>query len=140
MAPKTSTSRTTMSVAQIHTSWSVTALQSFLSEWRILPEWNPVCPGPTDVAFPLKPGKITLYAEFFKFCHFQLPVTQFMVELLSYYKVNISQLHPLGLIKVKHFEFCARGLGMSPQLDVFRVFYILVYKGEYFTFDRRLGA
>ncbi|MFS8018242.1 hypothetical protein Hanom_Chr15g01389801 [Helianthus anomalus] len=81
-------------------------------------EWNPVLPSRTDTTFLLREGKIILFIDFFKFCNFRLPVTKFFKLVLDYYRIHISQLHPLGLVKL-------------------RAFFVLVWKSPLFTFDRR---
>ncbi|KAJ0515378.1 hypothetical protein HanHA300_Chr10g0379921 [Helianthus annuus] len=90
-----------------------------------------------DTTFPLKEGKIPLFSDFFKFCNFRLPVTRFFKLVLDYYCIHISQLHPLGLLKLRQFEFACVALGHIPELLVFRAFFVLVWKSPFFTFDRR---
>ncbi|MFS8020093.1 hypothetical protein Hanom_Chr15g01411481 [Helianthus anomalus] len=48
--------------------------------------------------------------------------------MLDHYPIHISQLHPLGLIKLCQFEFACTALGHLPEL---------VWKSPFFTFDRR---
>ncbi|MFS7965029.1 hypothetical protein Hanom_Chr08g00757301 [Helianthus anomalus] len=93
-------------------------------------------PSERDTAFPLKNGKITLFAEFFKFCNFRLPITTFCKSMLDKYVVHISQMYPLGLAKLRHFEYACLGLGFLPEPLVFRALYTLVWKTPFFTFDR----
>ncbi|MFS7936476.1 hypothetical protein Hanom_Chr05g00416021 [Helianthus anomalus] len=64
--------------------------------------------------FPFKQGKITLFSDFIKFCNFRLPITKFCKFVLDEYQIHISQLHPLGLVKLRHFEFVCLGLGHIP--------------------------
>ncbi|MFS8021321.1 hypothetical protein Hanom_Chr16g01426011 [Helianthus anomalus] len=76
-------------------------------------------------------------AEWNPFCNFRLPITKFCKLVLDQYPIHISQLHPLGLVKLRQFEFACIALGHIPELLVFRVFFILVWKSPFFTFDRR---
>ncbi|MFS8007048.1 hypothetical protein Hanom_Chr14g01256361 [Helianthus anomalus] len=94
-------------------------------------------PSKTDMAFPLWQGKITLFSDFFRFCNFRLPITKFCKLVLDHYPIHISQLHPLGLVKLRQFEFACIALGHIPKLLVFRAFFVLVWKSPFFTFDRR---
>ncbi|KAF5804463.1 hypothetical protein HanRHA438_Chr05g0206751 [Helianthus annuus] len=94
-------------------------------------------PSEREIAFPLKDDKITLFAEFFRFCNFLLPITIFCKSMLDEYAVYISQMHPLGLAKLRHFEYACLSLGFLPEPLVFRALYSLVWKTPFFTFDRR---
>ncbi|MFS8006630.1 hypothetical protein Hanom_Chr14g01251461 [Helianthus anomalus] len=50
-------------------------------------------------------GYITLFWDFFSVGNFRLPVTKFFLEILAYYKFHISKMHPIGMGRVRHFEF-----------------------------------
>ncbi|MFS8007770.1 hypothetical protein Hanom_Chr14g01264951 [Helianthus anomalus] len=73
---------------------------------------------------------------FFKFCNFRLPITKFCKSVLDEYPIHISQLHPLGLVKLLHFEFSCIALGHIPKITIFWAFFVLVWKSPMFTFDR----
>ncbi|MFS7889194.1 hypothetical protein Hanom_Chr00s000003g01604081 [Helianthus anomalus] len=62
---------------------------------------------------------------------------KFCKLVLDHYPLHISQLHPLGLVKLRQFEFTFIALGHIPELLVFRAFFVLVCKSPFFTFDRR---
>ncbi|KAJ0733258.1 hypothetical protein HanPI659440_Chr11g0406331 [Helianthus annuus] len=117
--------------------WGVTSFNNLVHDYGIRAEWNPVLPSKTDTAFPLKVGKITLFSDFFKFCNFRLPITKFLKSVLDFYRIHISQIHPLGLVKLRQFEYACIALGHIPELVVFRAFFVLVWKSPFFTFDRR---
>ncbi|KAJ0734651.1 hypothetical protein HanPI659440_Chr11g0422541 [Helianthus annuus] len=61
----------------------------------------------------------------------------FCKSVIDEYPIHISQLHPLGLVKLHHFEFAYITLGHIPEITVFRAFFVLVWKSPFFTFDRR---
>ncbi|MFS7936073.1 hypothetical protein Hanom_Chr05g00411121 [Helianthus anomalus] len=90
-----------------------------------------------DTAFPLKDDQVTLFAYFFKFYNFRLPITKFCKSMLDEYAVHISQMHPLGLAKLRHFEYFCLSLGFLPDALVFHALYMLVWKAPFFTFDRK---
>ncbi|MFS7953649.1 hypothetical protein Hanom_Chr07g00621141 [Helianthus anomalus] len=46
----------------------------------------------------------------------------FCKYVLDHYPIHISQLHPLGLVKLRHFEFACIALGHIPKLTVFSAF------------------
>ncbi|MFS7986758.1 hypothetical protein Hanom_Chr11g01014061 [Helianthus anomalus] len=106
----------------LYCKWGPVSYNNLVQEYNIRPEWNPVLPSKEDMAFLLKEGKITLFSDFFKFCNFRLPITKFCKSVLDYYPIHISQLHPSGLVKLRHFEFACIALGHIPEITVFRAF------------------
>ncbi|MFS7963430.1 hypothetical protein Hanom_Chr08g00737971 [Helianthus anomalus] len=48
---------------------------------------------------------VTLFADFFILCNLRLPVTVFVADFPEYYKIRISQMSPLGMVRVRHFEY-----------------------------------
>ncbi|MFS7918892.1 hypothetical protein Hanom_Chr03g00206521 [Helianthus anomalus] len=48
---------------------------------------------------------ITLYSAFFKEGNFRLPITKFLAEVLTRHGVYISQISPVGMPQITHFEF-----------------------------------
>ncbi|KAJ0611431.1 hypothetical protein HanHA300_Chr01g0015731 [Helianthus annuus] len=135
--PSESSSSAAATADVLFCKWGVTSYNNLVQDYGIRAEWNPILPSKTDTAFPLKSGKITLFSDFFKFYNFRLPVTKFLKLVLDYYRIHISQLHPLGLVKLRQFEFACIALGHIPELIVFRAFFVLVWKSPFFTFDRR---
>ncbi|MFS7979473.1 hypothetical protein Hanom_Chr10g00927701 [Helianthus anomalus] len=121
----------------LYCKWGSISFNNLMQEYDIRPEWNPVLPSKQDTTFSLKKGKITLFSDFFKFCNFRLPITKFCKSVLEEYQIHISQMHPLGLVKLRHIEFACIALGHIPEIWVFRVFFVLVWKSPLFTFDRR---
>ena len=108
------------------------SFNNLLRDYIIRAEWNPVLPSKRDTTFPLKQGKITLFSDFFKFCNFRLSITKFCKFVLDEYQIHISQMHPLGLVKLRHFEFAYIALGHIPEIMVFRAFFVLVWKSPFF--------
>ncbi|KAJ0650972.1 hypothetical protein HanOQP8_Chr15g0556051 [Helianthus annuus] len=139
MALKTNESSSTATAPTdiLFCKWGVTSFNNLVHDYGIRAEWNPVLPSKTDTAFPLKGGKITLFSDFFKFCNFRLPITKFLKSVLDFYRIHISQIHPLGLVKLRQFEYACIALGHIPELVVFRAFFVLVWKSPFLTFDRR---
>ncbi|MFS7913164.1 hypothetical protein Hanom_Chr02g00138621 [Helianthus anomalus] len=44
-------------------------------------------------------------------CNFRLPITNFCKSMFDEYAVHISQMHPLSLAKLRHFEYACLSLG-----------------------------
>ncbi|MFS7898754.1 hypothetical protein Hanom_Chr05g00429801 [Helianthus anomalus] len=61
----------------------------------------------------------------------------FYKSMLDEYVVHISQMHPLGVVKLRHFKYACLSLGCLPKSLVFYALYTLVWKSPFFTFDRR---
>ncbi|KAF5760589.1 hypothetical protein HanXRQr2_Chr16g0755241 [Helianthus annuus] len=54
-------------------------------------------------------GYISMFADWFEICNLRLPLTVFMVDLLEYYNIHISQqLSPLGMVRARHFDYTFR--------------------------------
>ncbi|MFS7892525.1 hypothetical protein Hanom_Chr00s000650g01653421 [Helianthus anomalus] len=108
-----------------------------MKNYDIRPEWHPIMPSKKNAAFPLRNGQIMLFADFFNFFYFRLPITKFCKEMLDEYAMHISHIHLLGLAKLRHFEYASLSLGVLPEKLIFRAFYTRVWKAPFFTFDRR---
>ncbi|MFS7888918.1 hypothetical protein Hanom_Chr00s000002g01600651 [Helianthus anomalus] len=121
MSPKISESSKAESSSDVlYCKWGMISFNNLLQEYDIIPE-----------------GKSPCSVIFFKFCNFRLPITKFCKFVLDEYQIHIPEVHPLGLAKRRHFEFACLGLGHIPEILVFRVFFVLVWKSLFFTFDRR---
>ncbi|KAJ0479985.1 hypothetical protein HanIR_Chr13g0626331 [Helianthus annuus] len=88
----------------------------------------------------LTAGYITLFWDFFSACNFRLPMTKFFLEIISYYKFHISQMHPIGMVRVRHFEFACREMHIEPTVDRFRVFHQMHCSQGFYSFIQRASA
>ncbi|KAI3787113.1 hypothetical protein L1987_41332 [Smallanthus sonchifolius] len=102
-------------------------------------EWGLEFPSPGMTAADPPDGKISLYAAFFIYCNLRLPITRFIAQLLTFYQVYISQMHPMGICRATHFEFSCRALGVEPTCGRFNVFYKMVLRDSWFSFVGREG-
>ncbi|MFS7990912.1 hypothetical protein Hanom_Chr11g01064551 [Helianthus anomalus] len=55
--------------------------------------------------------------------NFKFPKAGFVLDILDYYKFHISQLNPMGMVRIRHFEIVCRSMHIEPTVDRFRVFY-----------------
>ena len=62
-------------------------------------------------------GKITLYESQF-LMGFRLPATKFIVNMLLAYGIHITQLSPLGMLRLVHFELTCRAIDIEPDFEV----------------------
>ncbi|MFS7954023.1 hypothetical protein Hanom_Chr07g00625431 [Helianthus anomalus] len=87
--------------------------------------------------YPFPLGMIGVYTRLFDYCNYCLPLTTFLIDVLLFHEVHLSQVNPFGLVNVCHFELSCRDLGSDPDLEVFRAFYRLNRSGSWFTFEVR---
>nr|GEX68784.1 transposase (putative), gypsy type [Tanacetum cinerariifolium] len=82
-------------------------------------------------------GKIELYTRFFDFANFRLPLSTFLVDILGYFRINISQLSVIGAAKVSRFEILCRVYGLTPTVGLFRCIYVNSKKNGWMPFIKR---
>ncbi|GJW03689.1 hypothetical protein Tco_1562545 [Tanacetum coccineum] len=83
---------------------------------------------------------IGIYSRIFDSSGVRIPFSSFLLAVLKYFKVHISQLVPLGLTKVITFEVLCRSLGIEPTVTLFRVFQTLSKQGDWFSFAKHGGS
>nr|GEV21488.1 hypothetical protein [Tanacetum cinerariifolium] len=77
-------------------------------------EVHPVLPNQGDTMHERPAGKIGVYTRFLDFANFRLHLSTFLVDILRYFRINISQLSVIGAVK----EFlCLVGLSRHYTLD-----------------------
>ncbi|MFS7943851.1 hypothetical protein Hanom_Chr06g00505071 [Helianthus anomalus] len=111
-------------------------LESFVETYRIPECFSPTLTGPDDSA-ECTPDQIVLYTLSFSSCGVRYPLSSFKINLLRHFKVHISQLHPLGFIRVVHFELSCVAVSGEPTIPLFCIFYMLISDGDWFTFAKR---
>nr|GFC15472.1 transposase (putative), gypsy type [Tanacetum cinerariifolium] len=79
------------------------ALDAFCNKFHILEEVHPVLPNQNNTMHERPAGKIRLYTRFFDSANFRLPLSTFLVDVLRYFRINISQLSVIGAAKNDHF-------------------------------------
>ncbi|MFS7946516.1 hypothetical protein Hanom_Chr06g00537171 [Helianthus anomalus] len=60
-----------------------------------------------------------------------------MASILHFYGFHISQMSPIGMIRVIHFEFLCRSQGLEPSVEKFRAFYQLIRNMGFYSFGLR---
>ncbi|KAF5761941.1 hypothetical protein HanXRQr2_Chr16g0771021 [Helianthus annuus] len=109
----------------------------YVDKYAIPASLHPVLPEKNTPIYPFPPGKIGIYTRLFDYCNYHLPLMKFLIDVLLFHEVHLSQMNPFGLAKVCHFELSCRGLGSNPDLDVFQAFYKLNRSGSWYTFEVR---
>ncbi|KAJ0447746.1 hypothetical protein HanRHA438_Chr17g0815791 [Helianthus annuus] len=102
--------------------------------------WGALYPEEGQTAADTLAGYVILFWDFFCEGNFRLPVTKFFLEILGYYKLHISQLHPIGMVRVCHFEFVCQTMHIEPIVPRFRVFYQMHCTQGFYSFVQRASA
>ncbi|KAJ0502756.1 hypothetical protein HanHA300_Chr11g0416531 [Helianthus annuus] len=85
--------------------WPRDTFDSMVQSFKFPDSWGARYPDKGQMAADAPAGYITLFWDYFAEGNFRLPVTKFFLEILSYYKFHISQTHPIGIVRIRHFEF-----------------------------------
>nr|GEV87693.1 hypothetical protein [Tanacetum cinerariifolium] len=94
------------------------AFSAFCEKFHILEEVHLVLPNRDNTIHERPVGKIRLYTRFFDFANFRLPLSTFLVDILRYFRINISQLFVIGAAKKFPEEFlCLVGHSRHYTLD-----------------------
>ncbi|GJX64403.1 hypothetical protein Tco_0298746 [Tanacetum coccineum] len=112
-------------------------LKDLVKTYRIPLDLHPCLP---DLGFTmdrLHAGSIGIYSKFLWFSGFRVPFLTFLISVLKYFKVHISQLVPLGLNKVVSFEVVCYDLNIVPTVTLFSVFQCLCKQWDWFSFSKR---
>ncbi|KAF5781116.1 hypothetical protein HanRHA438_Chr11g0493031 [Helianthus annuus] len=107
----------------------------YVDKFAIPASLHPILPEKDTPIYPFVLGKIGVYTHLFDYCNYRLPLTKFLIEVLLFHEVHLSQMNPFGLAKVCHFELACRGLGSDLDLDVFWAFYKLNRSRSWYTFE-----
>ncbi|GKD65546.1 hypothetical protein Tco_1307654, partial [Tanacetum coccineum] len=99
-------------------------LDIFYQTFHIPDDVHPQLPSPNQTIHEMPSGKIGVYTRFFEYANFRLPLSTFLVNVLRYYRINLSQLSVIAAAKVSHFEILCRVHGIEPTVRLFRCFYV----------------
>ncbi|GJV73429.1 hypothetical protein Tco_1493424 [Tanacetum coccineum] len=85
-------------------------------------------------------GKIGMYTRFVEFANFYIPLLKFLLCVLEYYQINLSQLSIIGVAKISHFELMCHAVGSVPTIGTFCRFYVNSLRNGWLSFSKRSGA
>ncbi|KAF5791709.1 hypothetical protein HanRHA438_Chr09g0409561 [Helianthus annuus] len=60
-----------------------------------------------------------------------------MASILNLFGFHISQMSPMGMVRVRHFDFLCRSQGLEPSVEKFRAFYQLIRNMGFYSFGLR---
>ncbi|GKB62269.1 hypothetical protein Tco_0918455 [Tanacetum coccineum] len=115
-------------------------LDLFCSTYNIPAELRPELPDRNSTIKNNPEGKIGMYTRFIEFANYRIPLSKFLLCILEYYQINLSQLSVIGAAKVSHFEIMCRAFGRIPTVGTFRRFYVNSYSNGWLSFSKRGGA
>ncbi|MFS8006874.1 hypothetical protein Hanom_Chr14g01254311 [Helianthus anomalus] len=87
--------------------------------------------------YPFRQGKFPFYTRVCNFANYRLPFSRFLIRVLQFFRVHISQVNQFGLSRISHFEISCRAQDRRPDLDVFRYFYEFITAEDWYTFAHR---
>ncbi|KAJ0669039.1 hypothetical protein HanPI659440_Chr17g0696531 [Helianthus annuus] len=111
-------------------------LEAFVDAYKIPEHFPPTLPGPDESA-ECTHDRIVIYTLSFSSCGVCYPLSAFKVDLLRHFGVHFSQLHPLGFMRVVHFELSCVAVFGEPSVPLFCMFYKLISDGDWCTFAKR---
>ncbi|KAJ0841626.1 hypothetical protein HanPSC8_Chr14g0632571 [Helianthus annuus] len=120
--------------------WTKKTFDNLMLTVQMPPEYGAQYPSEGDTGADAPAGYVTMWADFFGDCNLRLPLTVFVVDVLEWYKVHISQVSPFGMIRIRNFEFTFRALGIEPTVGDFRRFYQMTVSMGFFSFRQRDGT
>ena len=120
--------------------WTRKTFDRLMLDVQMPPEYGAQYPSEGDTGADAPAGYVTMWADFFGDCNLRLPLTVFVVDVLEWYKVHISQMSPFGMIRIRNFEFTFRALGIEPTVGDFRRFYQMTVSMGFFSFRQRDGT
>ncbi|GKB21007.1 hypothetical protein Tco_0854930 [Tanacetum coccineum] len=115
-------------------------LKDLVKTYRIPLDLHPRLPDLRFTMDHLPANVVGNYSEFLWFFGICVPFSTFLLSVLKYFKVHISQLVPLGLNKAVSFEVVYRDLNIIPTVTLFRAFQCLCKQGDWFSFSKHRRA
>ncbi|GJZ66501.1 hypothetical protein Tco_0623197 [Tanacetum coccineum] len=109
------------SIYDVKYSLTQTALDAFYQKCHIPDVVHPELPTPNQSIHDSPVGKIGVYTRFFDFANFRIPLSQFLVDVLEYFRINLSQLSVITFAKVSHFEILCRVHGYALTVGFFQM-------------------
>ncbi|GKE82920.1 hypothetical protein Tco_1552920 [Tanacetum coccineum] len=113
------------------------ALYALCEKFHIPRTVHPELPGRNDRIRNSPTGKIGVYTRFFDFANYWIPLSQFLVDILGYFQINLSQLSVIAAAKVSHFEILCRVHGFVLTVGNFHRFYINSKNKGWMSFSKR---
>nr|GEX95083.1 transposase (putative), gypsy type [Tanacetum cinerariifolium] len=82
-------------------------------------------------------GKIGVYTRFFHFANYRISLYNFLVDVLQYFQINLSQLSVIAAAKISHFEILCRVHNFVLTVGNFHIFYVNSKNKGWTSFSKR---
>ncbi|KAJ0845156.1 hypothetical protein HanRHA438_Chr15g0710451 [Helianthus annuus] len=120
--------------------WPRGSFDGLMRNLKLPESWGALYPEEGQTAADAPSGYITLFWDFLCDGNFRLPATTFLLDILTFYNIHLSQLHPIGMVRVRHFEFVCRTMNIEPTVPRFRVFHQMHCTQGFYSFVQRASA
>ncbi|GJR21658.1 hypothetical protein Tco_0970185 [Tanacetum coccineum] len=125
------------SIYDVTSTLTQTTLDAFCQKYHVPDTVHPEFPGPTQNIRNSPVVKIGVYTRFFYFANFRIPLSRFLVDVVEYFCINLSQLSVIAAAKISHFEILCRVYGYVPTVGLFRRFYVNCKNKGWMSFSKR---
>ncbi|GKD65641.1 hypothetical protein Tco_1307749, partial [Tanacetum coccineum] len=122
------------SICDVKSTLTQAALDAFCQKYHIPNSVHPELPAPNQSIHDSPAGKIGVYTRFFEYANFRIPLSQFLVDVLGYFRINLSRLSVIAAAKVSHFEILCRVHCYVPTVGLFPSRYYDLDDNVYPTF------
>ncbi|MFS7919117.1 hypothetical protein Hanom_Chr03g00209091 [Helianthus anomalus] len=119
-------------------NWKEDEFQQIGQNFQFPANWGAKFPESGSTVVDALSGYITLYGTFFKEGNFHLPITKFLVEVLTRYGFHISQVSHVGIHRITHFKFRCQAQNLIPTVEMFNVFYYVSSIASFQSFKLRI--
>ncbi|GJT30911.1 gypsy type transposase [Tanacetum coccineum] len=113
------------------------ALDDLCEKYYIPDAVHPELPGPNSRIRRSPTDKIGVYTRFLDYANYRIPLSQFLVDILEYFQIHLSQLSVIAAAKVSHFEILCRVHSFIPTMGNFRRFYVNSHSKGWISFSKR---
>ncbi|MFS7969158.1 hypothetical protein Hanom_Chr09g00805891 [Helianthus anomalus] len=86
-------------------------VNQFLETYHISESLNPTLPEPNRAINSLLLGKFAFYTRVCDFANYRVHFTKFLMKVMNFHEVHISQVNPFGLSRISNFELSYRARG-----------------------------
>ncbi|GJV67749.1 hypothetical protein Tco_1483258 [Tanacetum coccineum] len=103
------------SIDDIKSTLTQSALDALCEKFHIPDIVHPELPSRNNRIRNSSTRKISVYTRFFDFANYWIPLSQFLVDVLEYFQINLSQLSVIAATKDQYFSFQTHPSPLEPQ-------------------------
>ncbi|GKB04912.1 hypothetical protein Tco_0833107, partial [Tanacetum coccineum] len=125
------------SIDDVKSILTQSALDALCEKFHIPHTVHPELPGRNSRIRNSPTGKISVYTRFFDFANYRILLSQFLIDVLDYFQINLSQLSVIAAAKISHFKILRRVHNFVPTVRNFPRFYINSKNKGWMSFSKR---